>query len=324
MSSWAHTGKIPLLIDCDADLDDFIGILYLIHSERADIKMISVTPVGKSHYEYGAKNILKLLHFAHAPSISVATTRQPSLSHVGEYPYALKRKIDEFFNNFLPEAPLGLYAKSSSDALVESLLNSPEKMHVFCTGPLTNLAIAFMMKPEILSKIERVYILGGAINVQGNLLEKINGQLNHQAEYNIYLDAKAADLVFRSGVPITLIPLDVLANLKTISSEIYRYLAKTKRTLVEDFIFRSCEPFRYPQNVEEANFWGALGAVLILNPGIAECMQLKLKIHQEWGPLYGATALDFEHGSLVNVYTKTDCMKFFQYFMSVISKIQED
>ncbi|MEC9342817.1 MAG: nucleoside hydrolase, partial [Pseudomonadota bacterium] len=68
-------------------------------------------------------------------------------------------------------------------------------------GPLTNIALALNRAPDIASRIERIVMMGGGYFEQGNATPS--------AEFNIYVDPHAADVVFRSGAPITMIPLDL-------------------------------------------------------------------------------------------------------------------
>ena len=86
------------------------------------------------------------------------------------------------------------------DFLVETLAGAEAPITIAAVGPLTNLALAFRMRPGIVSKVERLAIMGGGIGVTN---------ISASAEANIFWDPEAADVVFRAGVPIELFPLDV-------------------------------------------------------------------------------------------------------------------
>jgi len=76
-------------------------------------------------------------------------------------------------------------------------------------GPLTNLALALRADAALASRIEMIYISGGAINVPGMIHADVPANPNRVAEWNLYLDPEAADQVFKTGIRIALIPMDV-------------------------------------------------------------------------------------------------------------------
>ena len=87
------------------------------------------------------------------------------------------------------------------DYLIDCVLANPNKIRIFPIGPLTNIAMAIRKEPRFTSEVKELVIMGGAILEHGNFTP--------QAEFNVYVDPHAAHIVFHSGIPITLIPLDV-------------------------------------------------------------------------------------------------------------------
>ena len=92
-------------------------------------------------------------------------------------------------------------AQHSVDFLIEKIMSAPGKITLVCIGPLTNVAVAIRKEPRILQAVKEVVIMGGAIRHQGNTTPL--------AEFNVYVDPHAAHMVYHSGMPITLVPLDV-------------------------------------------------------------------------------------------------------------------
>jgi purine nucleosidase len=86
------------------------------------------------------------------------------------------------------------------DFLIERILAKPQEIILFTIGPMTNLALAIRKEPRITEALKGLVIMGGAIRSGGNITP--------QAEFNIHADPHAAHIVFHSGIPITLIPLD--------------------------------------------------------------------------------------------------------------------
>jgi purine nucleosidase len=101
------------------------------------------------------------------------------------------------------------------DFLIRKLRSVPERSIALCfIGPLTNLAAALIQAPDVTCRIEEVVIMGGAYLERGNITPA--------AEFNIFVDPHAADVVFASGVPLTVLPLDVTHKVLSTRSRIKR------------------------------------------------------------------------------------------------------
>src|SRR5690606_39725718 len=86
--------------------------------------------------------------------------------------------------------------------LVETIMNEPDSAVTLCVlGPLTNIALAMIREPAIVPRIREIVLMGGGYFEQGNVTPS--------AEFNIHVDPQAADVVFRAGAPIVMMPLDV-------------------------------------------------------------------------------------------------------------------
>ena len=95
-----------------------------------------------------------------------------------------------------------LQSQHAVDYLVETLMAEPEGTVTLCPlGPLTNIALALVKEPKIARRIRQIVMMGGGYFEQGNVTPS--------AEFNIYVDPHAADIVLKSGVPIVMMPLDV-------------------------------------------------------------------------------------------------------------------
>jgi purine nucleosidase len=101
----------------------------------------------------------------------------------------------------LPEPKTKPVSQHAIDYLIERFLAEPGELSLFAIGPLTNVALAIRKEPRFAGAVKEMVIMGGAIREGGNITP--------QAEFNIYADPHAAHIVFHSGIPITLIPLDV-------------------------------------------------------------------------------------------------------------------
>jgi purine nucleosidase len=104
-------------------------------------------------------------------------------------------------NAKLPEPHAKPISKHAVDYLIERVLGEPNEISIFPIGPLTNVAMAIRKEPRFAKAVKELVIMGGAILEYGNITPL--------AEFNMYVDPHAAHIVFHSGIPITLIPLDV-------------------------------------------------------------------------------------------------------------------
>ncbi|MEK1902898.1 MAG: nucleoside hydrolase [Rhizobium sp.] len=115
----------------------------------------------------------------------------------------------------LPEPTMPLQAQHSVDFIIETLRHEPEGTVTLCTlGPLTNIGLAFQKAPDIVPRIRELVMMGGGFFEGGNITPA--------AEFNIYVDPEAADIVFRSGVPVVMMPLDVTHQLLTRKDRVKR------------------------------------------------------------------------------------------------------
>lgn len=188
----------PLIIDCDPGVDDAIALLLAFASPEFDLLGITTVagnvPLGHTHTN--ARKICELAQVSHVPVYAGC-------------PRPLMRSLETaeavhgatgLGQITLPEPNLPLQAQHGVDFLVETLLNSPEPITLATLGPLTNLAMAIVKAPQIVPKISQVVSMGGATT---------HGNITPSAEFNVYTDPHAAQIVFSAGLPLTLIGLDV-------------------------------------------------------------------------------------------------------------------
>ncbi|TMV81148.1 nucleoside hydrolase, partial [Thioclava sp. BHET1] len=113
----------------------------------------------------------------------------------------------------LPEPVMPLQAQNGVDFIIDTLRREPAGTVTLCPlGPLTNIATAFLRAPDIVSKVQQIVLMGGAYFEVGNITPA--------AEFNIYVDPEAADVVFKSKVPLVVMPLDVTHKALTTKARI--------------------------------------------------------------------------------------------------------
>ena len=134
-------------------------------------------------------------------------------------------------------------------------------MTIVALGPLTNLAEALLATPSLADKIARIVIMGGTLRVAGNIRE-VNPRIeNSFAEWNIFCDPYAADVVFQSGAPITLVPLDA-TNQAPLSDAFVQRLASGPATPASQFVLRAIRRIQPMLRGQMFYLWDPLAAVV--------------------------------------------------------------
>ena len=189
----------PIVIDCDPGQDDALALLLALGSP-AELELLAVTAVaGNAPLALTEKNARKVLALAGRPDIPVfAGCARPLVRAPIDAGYGGATGLDGYE---LPEPAVPLAPAHAVDALIELLTSRPAGTLTLCPlGPLTNVAMAIVKAPEIVPRIQEIVLMGGAIGL---------GNVTPAAEFNIFVDPHAADIVFRAGVPIVMCGLDL-------------------------------------------------------------------------------------------------------------------
>jgi purine nucleosidase len=193
-------GKHKIIIDTDPGQDDAVAILLALGSP--EIEVLGITAVaGNVPLALTEKNARKICELAGRPDVKVfaGAVRPMVRSLVTAEQVHGKTGLD---GPDLPEPTMELQAQHAVDYLVETLMREEAGTVTLCPlGPLTNIALALVREPRIAPRVQRIVLMGGGFFEGGNTTPA--------AEFNIYVDPHAADVVFRSGVPIVMMPLDV-------------------------------------------------------------------------------------------------------------------
>ncbi len=197
----------PLLIDTDLSFDDYVALLYLLQHLAVDVRALTVAN-GVVHVRQGVENAQRALTLAGKGEIPVAGGPETPLSGGRTFPKRWRAILDYVPRLFLPRGT-SLPSNLTAPALIcHQGLMSDIPLTFVALGPLTNLALALQAEPTLPQHLARIFISGGAVHVPGVIAEDVPGHPNRVAEWNFYLDPEAAEIVFQSGIPITMIPMD--------------------------------------------------------------------------------------------------------------------
>jgi purine nucleosidase len=190
-----------IIIDTDPGQDDAIAILFALGaSDRLDLRAVT-TVAGNVPLALTAKNARIVLGWANRTDVPVyAGCPKPLVRE----PVTAEQVHGETGLDGVPleEPRVELANGHAVDFLIKTLVNAPTESITLCLlGPMTNLAAALVQEPNIRRGIKEVVLMGGAHHIRGNVTPT--------AEFNVYADPEAATIIFGSGIPLVVLPLDV-------------------------------------------------------------------------------------------------------------------
>lgn len=200
--SRAASAAAPLriLIDTDPGIDDAMAIVYALASPELDV--IGLTTVfGNAHVETCTTNALRILELSGRSDIPVAQGAGRPLASVYRGPATHVHGINGLADVPLPDSSRGAHALDAAHFIIEQVTAAPGEITLVPVGPLTNIALAMILRPDLMEHVAGMVIMGGAAFVPGNSTPA--------AEANIFNDPEAADIVFGAECPIVMCGLDV-------------------------------------------------------------------------------------------------------------------
>ncbi|GGA80313.1 ribosylpyrimidine nucleosidase [Brucella endophytica] len=209
-----------IIIDTDPGQDDALAILLALASPELDVLGITVV-AGNVPLALTEKNARKICELAGRTDVKIyAGAAQPLMRRLVTAEHVHGRTgLD---GPDLPEPQMPLQPQHAVDFLIETIMREEPGSLTLCPiGPLTNIAQALIRAPEIAPRIREIVLMGGGFFEGGNITPT--------AEFNIYVDPEAAKIVFASGVPLVVMPLDVTHKALTTARRIDRFRAMGTR-----------------------------------------------------------------------------------------------
>jgi purine nucleosidase len=276
-----------IIIDTDPGVDDALTILLALASAEIQLEALTTTQ-GNVSVEKSTRNALAVLELLNASHIPVA--QGTSLPLIGSLLASdLVHGKSGLGNAKLPEPATRPVAQHAIDFLIERFLAEPGEISLFAIGPLTNIALAIRKEPRFAGAVKEMVIMGGAIREGGNITP--------QAEFNIYADPHAAHIVFHSGIPITLVPLDVTHKTMLHADQINRL--KQRGSPIIKFIEDSTSEYihftRSKTGLSACALHDPLTLATIIAPELLTLEEHYVDVDISGGVSTGSTFADFYH-----------------------------
>lgn len=279
---------IPVILDCDPGHDDAIMMLLALTHPQIDVKGITVCAANQTQDKTfeNAGRLLTLFNRTEIP-----------LARGAEYP--MIRPLRTAGNvhgesgidgaELPPNRAANISSLDSSSFIHELVNNSKEKITLVATGALTNIANYLRKYPDDITKIEKISLMGGAC---------FGGNITPTAEFNIYVDPEAADIVFRAGVPIIMSGLDVTLKAQMMKQDIELMKQTSSIGMVIagliEFYHKTTTPnFLTPEKEEGAHMHDPCAIAYLINPDLFLAKEMNVTIDTRDGPTLGQTICDY-------------------------------
>lgn len=273
--------KTKIILDCDPGHDDAIAILLAGSAINLEILGIGVE-AGNQTLEKTGRNTLNIVQYLDF-NVPVALGASRPIKRDPQTCAAIHGEtgLDGF--DF---PPLKIeFSPQNAVEMMKDLLLKNEKVTLVPTGPLTNIALLLKNHPEVKSHIEKIVLMGGSMG---------HGNVSPAAEFNILCDPEAADIVFRSGLDIYMLGLDVTRKALVLPN----VMRKMKRVHNKAGILFTSLMKVFNEN--QKKIFGFSGAPLhdpatiisLINPNVFKFQKMNVEIDISGGPSYGRTNCD--------------------------------
>lgn len=291
-------GRETVLVDTDCGLfgDDGSSLVMLIRSpSKVTIPAITIVS-GNVWAPQAAENVFHILELlkrpvtvyggAETPMLHTAAMGREEQRRWGPVEFSGAFGLDRGAVTPAPGAKLsGREARRGAvEHLISEIERHPGELTILALGPLTNVALALRLNPEIETKIKQIVLMGGNVRSVGNATPA--------AEFNFWFDAEAARVVLRSRIPKkVLFDLDI-CNRALLRKTEFEEIAAAHTPITE--LFREDYGNRYPGFVQHPNaavsLWDVLPSAWLLDPGfVTRAGNRYLDVQTAWGRFYGAT-----------------------------------
>ncbi|NET05325.1 MAG: nucleoside hydrolase [Symploca sp. SIO2B6] len=300
--------KQLVLMDHDGGVDDYLATLLLMTMDNIEPLGIVVTPAD-CYIQPAISATRKILDLMGRSDIPVAESTVRGINH---FPKIYRR--DSVIVDHLPiingqeQIQTPLVKATGQEFMVQSLLRAEGAVTLMVTGPLTTVAAALELAPEIKGKIKEIIWMGGALNVSGNVEKGLEAGQDGSAEWNAYWDPIGANYVWQTDLPIIMCPLD-LTNSVPVTSEFVQKLGKQRRYPVSDFAGQ-CYALVIPQDYY---FWDVLATAYLAHPEFYELREWET-VMITTGESQGRTKVE-KGGRKILAMDKVDQEKFYAYLL---------
>jgi purine nucleosidase/pyrimidine-specific ribonucleoside hydrolase len=306
----------PVIVDCDPGHDDALALLLAAGDPR--VRLLGVTTVaGNQTLDKTTRNALRVLALAGVRDVPVAAGCARPL--VGELTVAADIHGSSGLDGPELDVPVGEVAGVHAVELMRRLIvEGDEPVTLIATGPLTNVALLLRGHPEVAPRVRRVVFMGGSTE---------RGNTTPYGEFNIVTDPEAADIVLRSGLPTTMIGLNVTHQALATDEVIAEFLAMGTRLgiVCAELMTFFASTYRRVFGFEHPPVHDPIAVAAVLEPSIVRTVAAPVAVELAGAYTRGATVVDL-HGRTGNapnadVAVGLDVDAFWRLLMNAVGRL---
>ena len=249
--------RIPIIIDCDTGTDDAIALIAALYTPELDVRAIT-TVDGNVSLKYTSQNTLNLVRYLGFNTRVAVGAPHPLMGEITHFE-------DQTHGNtgmgtiLLPQADVPFYEKNAVETIIEEARACAGELILVPIGPMTNIAQALLVYPELKDLVREIVFMGGSM---------IGGNMTTTAEFNAWSDPEALSIVLNSGIKCRMIGLDVTtkAILDQEEADYFRSLDTKAGDLVADLLEFMIE--RFKRGGEDVLMHDGLAIAVIVEPEI--------------------------------------------------------
>jgi len=305
----------PIILDVDTGIDDMMAIAYAAHSP--ELRLLGLTTqFGNVSTEEATRNTLYVLEMLGREDVPVYAGASKPFARPDVLGHAKHVHGEDGLGGALGDsAPKGQTGSmTAAEFMVDQVRRMPGEVTIIAVGPLTNLALAVQADPEFVRLVGQVVIMGGAATVPGNVTP--------YAEANTHSDPEAADYVFRSGLSITMVGLDV--TMKTLLPRTKLQQWRSKETKLAHFMADATDFYMNAYETWNPGIGGCalhdpLAVGIVIDPSFCRVETMPIEVDVEDGaPTLGRTLVTEASSRAANIHVciKVDADRFLEHFMS--------
>lgn len=301
--------KRPVILSTDPGIDDAVAIALALFSEELEVKLIC--PIfGNVSLEHTKANTEKLLTlYQKTPRVVLGSSRPLLREAIDASEIHGESGMDGYE---FPEATIFADESQTAVEAMHEVVNEAEKTTLVGIGPLTDIALFIHLYPQDLAKIDRIVVMGGSLG---------RGNYGVLSEFNFAADPEAAKIVFNSGIPIQVAPLEV-GNQAKIMPEITNRLKSMGE--IGEMIYQLFSKYRSGSVDVGLNMYDALAIALIVKPEIFELVSTRVEIETTASLTYGASLIDLNNyldlPANAEVAINVEASRFEQWFIDSLAK----
>jgi inosine-uridine nucleoside N-ribohydrolase len=248
----------------------------------------------------------------------VACGRETPLAGDHVFPQSWRDWVDDLAGVTIPANPNPPSDLTAAALIAETAEGAAGDLQIITLGPLTNVAEALLADPALAGRIAQIVVMGGAFYVPGNLTDAPEMDIeNAAAEWNIYIDPRAAAVVVESGAPVMFVPLDA-CNDVLLDEAFYNRLAADRTSPEAEFVYQVLTAnFGFVES-GMYYFWDPLTAALAADASLGIFETQPVMLIEVEGPQSGATRVDAA-GSPAQIATGADSARFTQSFLDALN-----